>query len=383
MPRLPHSFWSVREKPVVVLTGPSGAGKSTLLAKLTSQFPNDFARVEAVTTRAPRADDSGQYRYLSNVEFEQLQVRGTLITSDRYDQNLYGVERDKFFEVLDSDRIPVLTLTSHSVDAFRRVMESERPDVIITSFFMNASDEVLFERSSRSAQSVEKQKMLADYDRKFGPSQDYHLDGPSVEASAALVTQMLLLSSLGGGILNYRHINTALNCGVLLRGSTPSSVQGASYDLRLGDEYFYGGKILRLKKSRPILLIEPYDYAIVTALEKANLPSDVAGRFDLSVSLFSQGLILSNGPQVDPGFRGNLFCLLFNTSSSPVMLKRGEHFATIEFERLLEQTRPYRGKKQDRTQIVDYLPPNASVGAINQLKREVEGAEAEFSNSAE
>jgi hypothetical protein len=108
----------------------------------------------------------------------------------------------------------------------------------------------------------------------------------------------------------------------------------------------------------------------------ANFPRDVCGRFDLTVSLFCQGIILSNGPQVDPGFQGPLFCLLLNTSSSPVLLKRRQHYATLEFHELIEPTHIYRGQYREKT-LIDYLPSNAARGAINELKKELERVRAE------
>ena len=162
-----------------------------------------------------------------------------------------------------------------------------------------------------------------------------------------------------------------LKCGMLLGNAEPQNVQGASYDLSLGDEYFYAGRIHRLSDSEPILMIEPYDYATVTSHELSNLPRDVCARFDLSVGLFCQGIILSNGPQIDPGFRGPLFCLLFNTSSSPVLLKRRQHYATLEFHKLLEPTYHYKGEYQAKS-LLYYLPTNAARGAINELKKELE-----------
>ncbi len=173
------------------------------------------------------------------------------------------------------------------------------------------------------------------------------------------------------GVLPGSLIGRLLACGTLLENAEPGKVEGASYDLRLGDEYFYGGQIHRLSDEEPILTLEPYDYAIVTSHEIADLPREISGRFDLTVGLFCQGVILSNGPQVDPGFRGPLFCLLFNTSSSPILLKRRHHYATIEFHKVLWPTAGYRGHYQAKT-LIDYLPTNAARGAINELKRELE-----------
>ena len=174
-------------------------------------------------------------------------------------------------------------------------------------------------------------------------------------------------------------ITRLVACGTLLQNATRMNVKGASYDLSLGDEYYYGGRIHRLSRREPILTLAPYDYVIVTSHEVADLPLDVSGRFDLAVSLFCQGVILSNGPQVDPGFRGPLFCLLFNTSSSPILLKRRQHYATIEFHRVLSRTVRYTGYYQAKT-LIDYLPANAARGAINELKRELEEVRRESKN---
>lgn len=163
-----------------------------------------------------------------------------------------------------------------------------------------------------------------------------------------------------------------ISCGMLLENADTKEIRGASYDLRLGDEYYYSGEIRKLSEDKPFLTIEPYDYAIVSCQETANIPRDIIAKFGLSVGLFCQGIILSNGPQIDPGFRGTLFCLLFNTSNRAVHIKRGQHYATIEFTKLLEPAAPYVGKYQGQKSIIDYIPENALYGAINELKKEIE-----------
>ena len=154
-------------------------------------------------------------------------------------------------------------------------------------------------------------------------------------------------------------------------------INNSSYDLTLGDEYYYAGEINELSDKKPFLALEPYDYAIASCNEKISMPRDVSGRFDVSVNLFCQGIILSNSTQVDPGFRGKLFCLLFNTSNKVVYLKRHTHFATMEFNKLIEPTTPYSGKYADEDSIVPYLPTNVMQGAINELKKEIENLKTE------
>ncbi len=60
-----------------------------------------------------------------------------------------------------------------------------------------------------------------------------------------------------------------IECGMLIERADVSGVKGASYDLLLGDEYYYAGKIKKLSNSDPFLTIEHYDYAIVSCKERA------------------------------------------------------------------------------------------------------------------
>jgi deoxycytidine triphosphate deaminase len=168
-----------------------------------------------------------------------------------------------------------------------------------------------------------------------------------------------------------------IKCGMLLDEANLDNIQGASYDLVLGDEYFQNGEIDYLTDEKPFIVMKPGDYVIVSSKEIANMPRDIAGRFDISVSLFCKGVILSNGPQIDPGFRGRLFCLLFNTSCEPVQLKLGDHFATIEFIKLIEPAPTYAGGYQDKLKMKDYLPKIVEASAINKLLRDVENLKKE------
>jgi len=175
-----------------------------------------------------------------------------------------------------------------------------------------------------------------------------------------------------GGVLSRELITLMIDNGMLITNGDSGSISNASYDLLLGEEYYHGGKVAKITNKDPFIHIEPYDYAIVSCKEMANLPRDVSARFDISVNLFCQGIIMSNSTQVDPGFKGKLFCLLFNTSNKAIYLKRDSHFTTLEFHKLLEPTTPYKGKYHNVKSIVPYIPPNVMQGAINELKVEIE-----------
>ena len=356
----------------IIITGPSGVGKSTVARRLCEKY-DCFQIVQAVTTRKMRKDDyPGQYEYISMEKFNSLDKEGKLLVKAEYRGQKYGILKSSFESVLNAGKVPVVIITPE--------LMKEMKEKCFLSVFLDAPDNILNDRlKSRGEildESILKQRAI---DREYKKDCLYELKNIDVEKTVDLL-QCLWEYRNSGGILPSRIIRLMIECGMLLEGNVKEmieNIQGASYDLSLGDEYYSGGRIKRLTDKNPFLIIEPYDYAIVTSKENANFPKDIAGRFDLSVSLFCQGVILSNGPQIDPGFKGKLFCLLFNTSNTPVVLKRGQHYATLEFHKLLEPTSPYEGQYQNRFEIIHYLPSNTLRGAISELRKDLEKVKKE------
>lgn len=367
----------------VIITGTSGSGKSALVKDLCI-LDSRFSQVKAVTTRAARTDDeTGAYDYLSEEQFHELVENNELLVEANYREQCYGIRHSAVREVEDRGEIPILVImpeAAEHLDGLKHNGErlTELPRYL--SVFVDAPDDILDERLGirDAADSIESVLQQREKDREHHHALLHTIKNLDLRASVEMVVSLWDYHNVGG-VLSARLIHLMIECGILLEKASRENVSGASYDLSLGDEFFYGGRIRRLTDDEPILLIEPYDYAIVTSHEVSNLPNDVCGRFDLSVSLFAQGVILSNGPQIDPGFRGPLFCLLFNTSSSPVLLKRRQHYATLEFHKLVEPTFSYGGQYQAKD-LLHYLPSNAARGAINELKKELDQVQSESRN---
>lgn len=210
----------------------------------------------------------------------------------------------------------------------------------------------------------------------FFSTANYYINNINLNNSVSLIKKLWEIRNIGG-VLPETIIKLLIKCDILFENANERNVSHASYDLSLGDEYYYSGKINQLSEKEPFIIIEPYDYVIASCDERINMPRDISGRFDLTVNLFCQGIILSNSTQVDPGFRGKLFCLLFNTSNKAVCLKRKMHYATMELNKLIEPTNPYNGKYSNEDSIVSYLPTNIMQGAINELKKEIESLKNE------
>jgi deoxycytidine triphosphate deaminase len=170
-----------------------------------------------------------------------------------------------------------------------------------------------------------------------------------------------ILSSRGGAITR-ETIRPLIQGGTLLSKADPAHVQSASYDLRVGDEIWCQGTFVHLGPGNELFEIPPYSYAIVKAHETAALPPFLVGEFDIKVSHFLSGVILSNGPQVDPGYHGDLFCMLFNGSSVARPLRLGDHFSTIQFFTTIKSGDRYRGYYSLRDKLVNAMPPEAARG---------------------
>lgn len=358
----------------IIITGTSCSGKSTVAEKLCEIVTYNgvrFEQVKAVTTRERREDDSS-YEYIDNEAFYKLLRDKKLLVDSIYREKKYGIKKEEYDKVVGKKKVPVLVITPTA--AAELLAEHQGKYMCI---FLDAQDETLIERyveRSREEPSRKRKKEFCEQheaDRKYQDKAHYIINNMDLSASVSLIA-LLWEYQHQGGALSKKMIESMIGCGVLLREADPEMINGASYDLRLGDEYYYDGKIQKLSDEKPFLTIEPYDYAIVSCKETAWIPRDIIAKFGLTVGLFCQGVILSNGPQIDPGFRGTLFCLLFNTSNRAIHLKRGKHYATIEFNKLIGYAEPYEGKYQGKERIIEYIPENALHGAINELKKEVE-----------
>jgi deoxycytidine triphosphate deaminase len=118
-------------------------------------------------------------------------------------------------------------------------------------------------------------------------------------------------------------------------GFDPAMVRPASYTLLIGPDYVDSeGHIRKMgANGNNYFYMEPNSIVYVSTAERLNLPFYIAARFNLRVKWVYKGILLGTGPQVDPGFRGNLSCPLFNLTNRPVRIKLNDLFATIDFER--------------------------------------------------
>jgi deoxycytidine triphosphate deaminase len=124
----------------------------------------------------------------------------------------------------------------------------------------------------------------------------------------------------------------------LIRPFNYENLKPAAYELTVGDEYFLSGEYLEFRpddkdqnKVKDKVVIPPFDVAVLKTAEVLCLPRYLIGRWNIRVKYAYLGLLWVGGPQVDPGYRGHLFCPIYNLSDKPVTLYVGDPIAVIDF----------------------------------------------------
>lgn len=363
----------------IIITGTSGSGKTTIAESLCEKL-DKFEIVKAVTTRAPRPGVSEpNYSFINKQTFSDYEKRKEFIVTTKYRDEKYGILLADYLFTIKKNKIPILIISPESTE--RAIIIDEKPQYFL-SFFIDADDSELIDRlAERNGKTAQSEITNRNIDRTFKKHSLFYIlnnISSNIHEIVNLISQLWDLRN-SGGIIPHQILLRLIKYSRLIEPHSINNISAASYDLTLGNEYFQNGKIKELTDRNPSVLINPGDFIIAESKEKLNLPSCISARFDLTVSMFCKGLILSNGPQVDPGYSGKLFCLLFNTSNNIVELKKDNHYASIEFSKLIEPTeKPYVGKYQDKEKIFLFLPELAKYSVTSDLKKQISALQKEI-----
>ncbi len=166
------------------------------------------------------------------------------------------------------------------------------------------------------------------------------------------------------------------------------NLKPASYKLTIGNEYSVGGTVKQLSDaSSDLIVIPPFEVAIIKTEETLNLPRFIIGRWNIRVHNAYKGLLWVGGPQVDPGYVGNLFCPIYNLSDKEVKLRLGDAIATIDFEK----TTPFDPKNPDckkfprppdRVLFTDYEPEGLRSALVSEAKTKIEEIDKRLTSAA-
>ena len=344
-----------------LVIGARGAGKTTLVKNL--EKTGSFKVLQPSTTRQRRSASESEYDFVKVWESElygwEIQVGPDTYGMRKCELDLAG--SNSCLTVFDPLNISTL-----------EKFEANAPFEVVT-----VGLDTLRDLSEQHIRVDNDQARMMDQDEftasvEVTRKADLVVRGGENQVAEALVAAHSILANRGG-ILSKRHLAPLIGAGAVLEGELDKkSLKGASYDLSIGSQVWCNGKLLKLTDEQPIFTIPPYSYAVVTAREEAWLPTFIAGTFDIKVGLFLRGTILSNGPQVDPGYRGPLFCMLFNGSSDSIRLARNSHFSTIEFSTVTHKSPAYSDKYQLQSHLEEIMAEGGLSGQGGNIVEEFE-----------
>lgn len=141
-------------------------------------------------------------------------------------------------------------------------------------------------------------------------------------------------------------IEAAIREGKLILNADLELVEGACYQLRMGEVYYdltEAGRRFQLAEGEAALVKPGHRVVLITA-EEIQVPADVLVRIVSKGSLFSVGLS-PVATYADPGFAGNLGIVTENVSDKYIEIPQGEAIAKADFTHLTTPaTRLYSGQ---------------------------------------
>lgn len=335
---------------IIVLVGVGGAGKSTLL---------DYAKklhgvkvLQPSTTRQKGAGETDEYYFIQKDTWKNADHAWTVEARGNY----YGL-RNTELEQLQPGVIGLTVFHPGCLGTLELFRKSSTYEFVTVGIDTVDTHAVLKARTNNQPERDEGEQAFKNQ-LKVVRKCDCVFRGDIQTIIDAFVSTILALKSKG--VLDKKCITNFIKAGTLLGDANIYSIQPASYDLHVGNIVWCRGKRSGLQPN-DLVRIPPYSYIIVQAHEKARLPKFIIAHYDLKVSLFAEGVILSNGPQVDPGYDGVLLCMLFNGSDIEVGLKCGDHFATIEFLVTNRVTEGYNDHHQHQETLGDFIDSHAHV----------------------
>ncbi|MFJ7932250.1 dCTP deaminase [Peribacillus sp. NPDC096448] len=142
---------------------------------------------------------------------------------------------------------------------------------------------------------------------------------------------------------------------LIIEPLTPSQLQPASIDLRIGNHFLtideYSTPFISLDKPatykeiyKDHIIIPPQSFVLGTTMEVIKLPNNMTAFIEGRSSIGRLGLFIQNAGWVDPGFEGHITLELYNANCVPIELKAGRRICQLVLATLDQETTPYIGK---------------------------------------
>lgn len=132
------------------------------------------------------------------------------------------------------------------------------------------------------------------------------------------------------GVLSGEEIKRRAN-DIFASGYDKTCVDVAAYNLRVNDkEIVIDGNVYNddnpynYQLNEGFIKLPAKKVSIISTIEKLKMPKDLCAIVGITFSFSRKGLISLFGPQVDPGYHGPFYAVVYNTSDKDVYLKKGD-----------------------------------------------------------
>src|SRR5579864_4425016 len=105
-------------------------------------------------------------------------------------------------------------------------------------------------------------------------------------------------------------------------------------DLAIEGKHYNGNQRYPLQDGA--IVLPPYRISVLTTDEVLDMPNDLCGRVGIRFSFSKEGLIPLFGPQIDPCYQGPFRAIVYNLSSEPIEIGRGDRPLKLELTCLEE-----------------------------------------------
>lgn len=147
---------------IVVIEGPSGVGKDTVIRNLTQKYPERFAKLVSVTTRAMRPNESqgNPYHFVTNEEFDKMVESGDIFEHTTRHGEKRGMSEKYIQELFNVNKIPLKDCNIIGVRALQSRFKN------VTTIFITADKAEIERRLYARGDKPEDIKLrMTDYDK--------------------------------------------------------------------------------------------------------------------------------------------------------------------------------------------------------------------------
>jgi len=135
---------------------------------------------------------------------------------------------------------------------------------------------------------------------------------------------------------------SSVNNQIFKEGFDASCIEPASYSMRIGDSFVavYGQQYKSDRNPFPYeqfggtLILPARRITVLTTIEVIDLGEGFVGKVGISYTWSSKGIIPLFGPQIEPGYKGVFFAILYNATNKDIRIDRGAKMLKLEIHEL-------------------------------------------------